>query len=148
MFLRCQGLQNSQLLGGALYWGASRCGIEEHFNWFGCPASLRVEKPDRQWWWSCIDWCLKNSLMLSKEGIVARTKIRSRKVPKVKMWSGSLRQLSFLRVSLLTHDARVIQHSQQRPQFLLGFLLTYSNYFAELANENLIVCLCLWLIKR
>ena len=31
--------------------------------------------------------------------------------------SGSLRQLSFLTVSLLTHDARVIQHGQGRPPF-------------------------------
>jgi len=36
---------------------------------------------------------------------------------KVKICPGSLRQLSFLRVSLLTHDAKVIQHSQGCPQF-------------------------------
>jgi hypothetical protein len=29
-------------------------------------------------------------------------------------------ELNFLRVSLLTHDARVIQYSQQRPQFHLS----------------------------
>jgi hypothetical protein len=79
---------------------------------------------------------------------VARGEISSRKMSKVKICPGSLRQLSFLRVSLLTHDAGVIQYSKECAPFFLGFLLTYSNYFAELANENLIVCLCLWLIKR
>ena len=45
------------------------------------------------------------------------------KMSKVKIWPGSLYQLSFLRVALLTHDARVIQYSQQRPQFHILYFI-------------------------
>ena len=98
-------------------------------EWNGVACSRRalaffLEKGERKkmaFWTS-----LKELSSVSGEVIGAKGNVWSRKMSKGNICSGSLRQLSFLRVSLLTHDARVIHYSQGRPQFLITCIWFFS----------------------